>query len=172
MAALNPIRNAKKTPMHIDMAPMVDLALLLVIFFMVTLALNKPKTLLLTMPAARTCVGEIMEYCGGTTTTTLILEENNRIFCYRGIEEPTVFVTNYSPGGLRKILTSQIADANHMSRDAIFLIKPTSQASYQNLVDVLDEMKITGAKIYAIRPIYPYDQEVVKNYREQQSIGG
>ena len=172
MASLNPIRNAKKQTIRVDMAPMVDLALLLVIFFMVTLSLNRPKILLLTLPAIRIREVGIVEHHYSNTATTLILAENNQILCYHGVEEPVVSVTNYSPGGLRKMLAGRIADVNRLSRDAIFIIKPTDGASYENLVDVLDEMKITGAKIYAIQPVYSYDQEIVRNYRDRQSTGG
>ena len=171
MASLNPIRNAKKQTIRVDVAPMVDLALLLVIFFMVTLSLNRPKVLLLTMPAIWTDEG-IIEHCDANITTTLILEAGNRVFCYHGVEIQSISVTNYSPGGLRKILAGRIADANRLDRDVIFIIKPTDGASYENLVDVLDEMKIAGAKIYAIQPVYSYDQEIVGNYRDRQSTGG
>ena len=168
MAALNPIRNAKKQTIRLDMAPLVDLALLLVIFFMVTLSLNRPKVLVLTMPAIRKI--EIIEH-HGERITTLILAENDRIFCYHGVEEPVVSVTNYSSGGLRKLLAEQLANAERLGGYAFFIIKPTDGANYENLVDVLDEMKITGARVYAIGKMWPQDEQLVEDYKTQRSAG-
>ena len=171
MASLNPIRNAKKQTIRVDMAPMVDLALLLVIFFMVTLSLNRPKVLLLTMPATRTDEMGIIEHGCTNITTTLILEEENRIFCYHGVEEPTVSVTNYSPGGLRRILRERLANAVYLGGYAFFIIKPTDKATYQNVVDVLDEIKITGASVYTLGEIEPQDKQLIEDYKTQQSAG-
>lgn len=45
----------------------------------------------------------------------------------------------------------------------IVLIKATDDASYANLIDILDEMAISNIGRYAIIDIAPYDLELVKN---------
>lgn len=45
----------------------------------------------------------------------------------------------------------------------IILIKATEEATYANLIDILDEMAISNIGRYAIIDITPYDLELVKN---------
>lgn len=45
----------------------------------------------------------------------------------------------------------------------IVLIKATEEATYANLIDILDEMAISNIGRYAIIDITPYDLELVKN---------
>lgn len=48
-------------------------------------------------------------------------------------------------------------------REAVILIKMLKGARYKNMVDILDEMDITGAKIYAIQDPDPLEVEAVAN---------
>jgi len=43
------------------------------------------------------------------------------------------------------------------------LIKPTDEANYKNVVDILDEMNISNIKRYALVDITPLDLELIKN---------
>jgi biopolymer transport protein ExbD len=45
--------------------------------------------------------------------------------------------------------------------DPIVIIKSKKNAKYRNLVDIIDEMAITGVKIYALVDITPEDEELV-----------
>ncbi len=161
MAELNATSTTKKKAIRMDMTPMVDLAFLLVTFFMLTTTFTKPKSLVLTMPDK---TGD-PSHSGDQVTTTLILDDENRIFHYQGLDEPAVFETDYSPSGLRKILTERIMRGKDLGENAVFIIKPTARANYQNVVDVLDEMQITQAKIYAIQKIYPQDEALLERYK-------
>ena len=48
-------------------------------------------------------------------------------------------------------------------RDAIVLIKMLKGARYKNMIDILDEMDITGCKIYAIQDADPIEVEAIEN---------
>jgi hypothetical protein len=48
-------------------------------------------------------------------------------------------------------------------REAIVLIKMLPGSRYKNMVDILDEMDITGCKIYAIQEPDPIEIEAIAN---------
>ncbi len=45
----------------------------------------------------------------------------------------------------------------------VVLIKPSDDAIYKNVVDILDEMNISNIKRYALVDIAPEDLELIKN---------
>ena len=45
----------------------------------------------------------------------------------------------------------------------ICIIKATDDANYENMVDALDEMDITGIKRYAMQDVQPPELEAIKN---------
>jgi biopolymer transport protein ExbD len=102
-------KRAKKHSTHIDMTPMVDLACLLLTFFMLTTAFSKPKVMEIVLPEKKDKNDDnikIPKY----RTYNIILDENDKIFYYRGIADPTkppipeLIEIDYSKDGLRKLL--------------------------------------------------------------------
>src|SRR3954470_24301232 len=69
---------AKKSSTHIDMTPMLDLAFLLLTFFMLTTTFSKPKTMELNMPDKE---GEKKEV---NNALTVLLTGDNKICYYPG----------------------------------------------------------------------------------------
>lgn len=146
----------KKVSTKVDMTPMVDLAFLLVTFFMLTTTFSKPQTMEVNMPE-KNQKDEKMKVAE-TRTTTLILAENNKIYYYSGLaENPELNVTDFSETGIRKVLLGKVRTIT----DPIVIIKSKKTAKYRNLVDIIDEMAITGVKIYALVDITPEDEELV-----------
>jgi len=136
---------AKKMAFRLDMTPMVDLAFLLLTFFMLTTTFSKPTIMSLNMPkkGPETAVPE-------SRALTLILGKQGQVHYFFGVNDnasptdgPTLRTTDLGPGGLRRVLLG-------LQRQAVVLIKSSDEASYGNLVDALDEMKITGQKKYAL----------------------
>ena len=165
-------KGGKKASTRVDMTPMVDLAFLLVTFFMLTTTFSKPKVMLLSMPEKKKKDDPLPPRVDERLTTTIILDKKNRVFYYRGVEAPEVFTSDYSPTGLRKMAVEQVAAAKRLGadKDAIFIIKPTPESTYKNMVDILDEMKITNAKIYAIQQLVPQDLELIEKYKKDKNI--
>jgi biopolymer transport protein ExbD len=145
----------KKVSTRVDMTPMVDLAFLLVTFFMLTTTFNKPQTMEVNMPE-KNQKNETMKV-KESKTTTIVLAENDKVYYYTGVENPEVKLTNFSESGLRKVLLEKVKTI----QDPIIIIKAKKEAKYKNVVDVIDEMAITGVRIYALVDITPADLELL-----------
>jgi biopolymer transport protein ExbD len=148
---------SKKSSTKVDMTPMVDLAFLLITFFMLTTTLNKPQALQVNMPDKndKTEKPEIAE----SKAMTIILGENNKIYWYTGVKEPKVSTTDFSAEGIRHVLNKKNKE---IGADLVVVIKAMKKAKYNNLVDILDEMNITHTKRFAIVDITSQDEELVK----------
>ncbi len=155
----------KKKSTKIDMTAMVDVAFLLLTFFVLTATMTNSAMMELTVPPKKEDDMEeedrredILE----DKIMTLILEDDDKISYYVGITEPEVLETNYSPDGVRKVLLGHLNAKSPRCAtgkgarivkgcwDPIFVIKPRSQSRYKNLVDLLDELAITESPKYAI----------------------
>lgn len=159
----------KKMSTHIDMTPMVDLAFLLLTFFMLTTSFSKPQTMEIVMPEKPTEEVDRPEL-DKRDAFSLLLGENDKILYYKGLgEDPQLEETNYSADGLRKILFQAKKEDEASGRDKLtILIKPSSKASYKNVVDVFDEMNITGMKRYVIVDITPAEEKMLETGSAEQ----
>jgi len=194
-------KRAKKQSTRIDMTPMVDLAFLLLTFFVLTSTFSKPKSMELTFP---------VEPPPGSPPPpavkngiTMLLTKDDRIFYYEGEFRPKddekgpktkLAELNFAPSSLHKYL----ADKNKWAQDEIqklndklkkkeipdtthkrlvkeikankiaptILIKTDDQATYKNVVDVIDELNINLVGKYVVvdilKPEYDLIQENLK----------
>lgn len=147
----------KKASTKIDMTPMVDLAFLLLTFFILTTTLNKPQTMELTMPEKPKGEEKPPEV-NEKKVVTLILGANDKIYWYLGITDPKIELSNFSKDGIRKVLLQKSTEIPGM----VVLIKPGKESRYKNMVDILDEMNITNMKRFAMVKITPIDEELIK----------
>jgi biopolymer transport protein ExbD len=148
---------SKKSNSKVDLTAMVDLAFLLITFFMLTTSLSKPQSMDLGLPDKddddKTPPVKVDE----NRTMTVLLGDNNQMMYYMGlIANPAVKPTNvaYGKAGIREVLLKQKKVVAEYTKDAkkglIVIIKPTKKSNYRNLVDILDEMAIADVPTYAI----------------------
>jgi len=185
---------AKKQSTHIDMTPMVDLAFLLLTFFMMTTTFGKPKTMEINMPVKpdtpenQTLVNNAV---------TILLTGEDKIYWYFGELKPDtkLELTNYSNDGLRKLFldknkfavdqikqlradatSKNMADttlkrleneAKGNKRALMVLVKADDKAKYKNVVDVLDELNITMVGKYAIVDLAQQEFDLMNNFKPQ-----
>lgn len=186
---------AKKQSTHIDMTPMVDLAFLLLTFFMLTTTFGKPKTMEINMPVkpdspeTQTLVNNAI---------TLLLSGDDKVYWYFGELKPETALTptNYSNDGLRKLLLEKNSYAfekiqqlreeavkNNMAdttlkrmeveikgekKALMVLVKADDKAKYKNVVDVLDELNITMVGKYAIVDLGQQEFDLINNFKAGQ----
>jgi len=140
---------------------MVDLAFLLITFFMLTTTLSKPQSMNLGLPDKEDKPEKKQEQkVDENRTLTILMGDNDQVKIFRGfLETPRLApkTVAYGKDGLRKSLLEQKQAVLEYStakgkpdQGIIVIIKPTKKSSYRNLVDVLDEMAIVGVRTYAI----------------------
>lgn len=159
-------KGRKKMSIRVDLTPMVDLGFLLVTFFMLTTTFSKPQTMEINLPVKPK--GEIKEEdqnsLKASKALSILIGEENKLYWYIGLPTNPIeglYQTNFSADGIRKVLLEK----NSNVQDLVVLIKPTNDASYKNVVDILDEMNITNIKRYALVDISPEDLTLIKNYK-------
>jgi len=140
-------KRAKKQSTRIDMTPMVDLAFLLLTFFVLTSTFSKPKSMEINFPAKPKVIEDMPEIKNGVT---FLLTKDDKIFYYKGEfilpgdkkgRVPTeVTATNYSSEGLHKLLL----DLNKPTTDAIEKLK--QQASRKEIADTTFKRKAMDEK--------------------------
>lgn len=110
-------KRAKKSSTRVDMTPMVDLAFLLLTFFVLTSTFSKPKVMSLVYPAKIKDDSDIEPQKINNGITFLLSKD--KIFYYvgeyfskatPGPDGPTELIeTNFGPNGVRKILADKNA---------------------------------------------------------------
>jgi biopolymer transport protein ExbD len=166
------VRSKKSNP-GVDLTAMVDLAFLLITFFMLTTTLSKPQSMPLAMPDKDpnkeiTDVTKIPE----ERMMTILIGKDNKILWYMGkFETPVIPPTEavYGKNGIRKDLLKQVVYGKAVAQregkpdqGLIVNIKASDKANYRNLVDILDEMAITHPQLYAIGDITPGEIDLLK----------
>ena len=150
---------SRKLNTRVDLTAMVSISFLLIIFFMVVGELSKPKIMSLGSP----------EYCGPirecnkpdeNRILTVLLDDNDKMITYMGllyspVQKPKE--VKYGKDGIRKELLAidkkvheYSAGMGRPEKGVTVIIKPSKKSNYGNLVDILDEMNITGINSYAI----------------------
>lgn len=149
-------RQGRRRPvsLKIDMTPMVDLGFLLITFFIFTTTLSEKKTLGLVMPKEGTDGTPVP----ASKALTMLLTKDNKVFMYNGIFNEAkaanhIIETTYNEAdGAGSIIRAKqkLLQQTDSKDDLVFIIKPLSQSSYQNVIDALDEATINGVKRYAV----------------------
>lgn len=157
---------SKKQSARVDMTPMVDLMFLLITFFMLTTTLAKPQAMDLAMPDKDDNNPDAQLDVADNRTMTVLLGNHNRLEWYIGLVDkpltpPTV--ENYGKDGIRKAFLDKSKEIKGKTgKDLIVLIKPSDKSNYRNLVDILDEIKITNLQRYAIVDISAPEVQLLK----------
>jgi biopolymer transport protein ExbD len=151
---------SKKQNSKVDLTAMVDLAFLLITFFMLTTSLSKPKAMDLGLPdKEEDKTKEKPIKTDQRRTLTIILGDNDKIKWFHGLlEEPEPNGKpqdiGYGKEGIRTVLLPRVKSIPEVMQDKdkgmIVIIKPTKKSTYKNLVDILDEMAICKVPTYAI----------------------
>jgi biopolymer transport protein ExbD len=158
----------KKHSLKTDMTPMVDLGFLLIAFFIMTTELSKPVVAKLNVPHDGP-----PSTIGMSNALTVLLGKNNSVHYYHGewqeaFQNKQIFQTTLAvKDGLGKAIREKQQALDQVrsvkpgaeGRDGLMLlIKATADASYADVVNVLDEIMINKVKKSAL--IKPTEEEI------------
>ena len=158
----------RKSP-RVDMTAMVDVAFLLLTFFVLTTTLAKPPAIPIVKPFDDGNPKPVdME-----KILTLILGSEDRILYYEGMPDQDLTETDFSEQGLRQVIF------NHLNKnpnpcgeekeegcwDPIFVLKPNKDCRYKNVVDAVDELRLTGASKFVFTEMTPADSLLLLDNR-------
>jgi biopolymer transport protein ExbD len=153
----------KRTSTKVDMTPMVDLAFLLITFFMLTTTFNKSRALELQKPPI--IKKEILESARAEikdeNTLTLYVWEKDKIYWNYKTGSKAATATDYTDQGLKEVLKAR---KQAVKTGLVVFIKMHPNAKFNNLIDVLDEY--TNAEIdgeYFLSDAGEKEFEMVKN---------
>ena len=145
----------KKKSTRVDLTAMVDLAFLLITFFILTTTLNKPKAQELIMPDKDDTKQQLP--VPESRTMTLLLGANDKLEWFVGAAGATPpKVIGYGKNELRKTLIDEnnAIKASHGGQPMIVIVSPSAQSTYKNVVTVMDELNIVD--------ILPVDIDLLK----------
>lgn len=102
----------KKLSTRVDFTPMVDLAFLLITFFMLATSMIKPQTMEIAMPSNKKVTEDQQSKVKASKAVTIILGKDNKVFYYEGTRDangndPKVHATDFSATGLRNLLVQK-----------------------------------------------------------------
>ncbi|GAA4334186.1 biopolymer transporter ExbD [Mucilaginibacter gynuensis] len=150
---------SKKASTRVDLTAMVDLAFLLITFFILTTTLSKPKAMDIAMPDKDEKKPDEQLAVAASRTMTIILGKDDKLEWFvgePGKSAPTV--DGYGKNGIRKALIEKGKEIqDKFGKYMVVIIKPSAKSVYKNTVDIIDEMNITAVKSYAIVDITPVE---------------
>ena len=136
-------RPKRRIGIRIDMTPMVDIAFLLLIFYMVTTVFSQPQTMEVNLPPSDNPI-PVAE----SRLLTLRIDADNNLWWNMARETPQAI----SYDSLRGLLREQ----NIKQPKLVTLVKVDKDAKYFRMVDVIDEIQIVEKQIKEKNPNFSY----------------
>jgi biopolymer transport protein ExbD len=142
---------------HIDMTPMVDIAFLLLIFFMVTTVFRAPQTMELNIPPDKEDTVEIAE----SNVLIIRMLDDGRVFWNIGRDmDPEQFEFDEIQTFIKDKEAENAEDHDGDSK-LVTLIKIHRTSPYAQLVDVMDELQLGAIDRFSVTVLEAEEVEEV-----------
>jgi hypothetical protein len=160
---------SKKMSTRVDLTPMVDLAFLLISFFMLTTVLSESKAITVHMPVSDGPQDAVAE----CQVLNLYADYSN-IYYTEGLAMDSVKLVNRNgPGSLGDIIMRKNAElkagcfnSKGKPRELICIIKLLPDARYKAMVELFDEMDIYHVSTFAMQDYTPEEEARIKEFRQ------
>lgn len=134
----------KKANTKVDLTAMVDLAFLLITFFMLTTSLSKPIAMDIAKPDKED--NEVRNELRASQTMTILLGAKDKVAWYMGEAKDAKPVIESFAEVRRSLLKNKEDVKKNTGRQIVIVVKPTDGATYKNFVDIMDELNIAAIK--------------------------
>lgn len=141
-------KKKRRIGIRIDMTPMVDVAFLLLTFFIMTTTMSRPQTMEINLPPSETKV-EIAE----SNLLTLRVKEDFSIYWNIGTQPPQKVEFKE----LGKLLAMQNAQNPKLTT----LIKIDRKGKYTMMVDIMDELNLANVTRFSLAPMQDADKQIL-----------
>ncbi len=156
-------RPKRRIAIRLDMTPMVDIAFLLLIFYMVSTVFSEPQAMEINLPPdTEVPVKE-------SKVLTLRVDEYNNLYLSTAQDDPEPLPWDS--------LAPVLIEENQETAELITLIKIHKLAKYSKMVDIVDEIEIIEQRFKMSKPEFSYrfsmapwtkgDQKIIERVRQQ-----
>ena len=142
-------KKARRLGIRIDMTPLVDVALLLLTFFMYTTSMSRPQTMEINLPPDKDVKVEIAE----SNLLTLRINNKGEMFWNAGIESPK----RINPAEQRKFLKEKSQGNPKLTT----LVKVAREGRYEMLVNIIDDLNQADIQRFSIAPLLDADKALL-----------
>ncbi len=149
---------------RLDFTPLVDIALILVLAYMVILYHQKAKMIVFNQTKF-TCGPVNTCHIGGKNQVELYLYKDHVLYVKGNEKTVEVYRSGYSLKEFREILKTDSYCVDFNQR--IVLIKPTSTSIYGNLITTLNCFNQLGFKRFGLNPNLIENEETMLSQAEQ-----
>jgi biopolymer transport protein ExbD len=143
-------KRKKRVGIRIDMTPMVDVALLLLTFFMLTTVFSKPQTMEINLPP-----GDVKVEVPSSVLLMLRIEPDMKIYWNMGNEPTALKVIEFKE--LRPLLIERLQSIPKL----ITLVQIDRNARYNDMVDIIDELNLANITRFSIAPLTDADKKLI-----------
>ena len=150
-------KKTKRVGVRIDMTPMVDVAFLLLTFFILTTTMSKPETMEINLPPSNDVSVPVAE----SNLLTLRITPEFKIFWNIGIEKPEQ-VTGDNKKARLVSLGKMLKEKNAANSKLITLIKIDGKAKYIDMVDIMDELNLNNINRFSLVPMEDKDRQLIE----------
>src|SRR5437879_6526712 len=142
-------RPKRRVGVRIDMTPMVDVAFLLLIFFMVTTVFRTPQALEINLPPDENVKIEIAE----SKVLTVRVLPDDRTYWKRGTD-PWARTSVSSLSGVFKNYKG--------NKDLVVVIKIDREAPFNNMVQIIDQLDLASLTRFSLGTLTPQEKKEVE----------
>jgi biopolymer transport protein ExbD len=142
-------RPKRRVGVRIDMTPMVDVAFLLLIFFMVTTVFRTPQALEINLPPDENVKIEIAE----SKVLSVRVLPDDRTYWKRGTDPWARTDIN----GLTSVFKNYRGN-----KDLVVVIKIDRDAKFNNMVNIIDELDLASLTRFSLGTLTPEEKKEVE----------